>query len=44
MKSEDPFGLRPLWDASLEIYQEVAVGDSRSCRPCRHIEELQNLT
>lgn len=24
MKSEDPFGLRPLWDASLEIYREIA--------------------
>ena len=24
MKSEDPFGLRPLWDASLGIYREIA--------------------
>ena len=24
MKSEDPFGLRPLWDASSEIYREIA--------------------
>lgn len=24
MKSEDPFGLRPLWAASLEIYREIA--------------------
>lgn len=24
MKSEDLFGLRPLWDASLEIYKEIA--------------------